>query len=857
MRRPFLILSGALLFGEVVMYFSSFAACFCLAVLAMAAVWAAGRKNLRILLALPFLFFIGMARMGSAVSESPLALEAQESTVKLSAAARISEIKMGSSSLTFYADQVVSLEGKPPGTPPLLKGAVVAFKNASFGNTSWEAGAFAGEECAAAGDGMDESRIPAIGDWVYGEAEFSLFDQATNFGQFDSRAYYRSMGLEGRLQFSRWKLAPSHSCFLKNKVFQVKSYLAGRLYRAAGADGGLLAAILLGEKSFLDEEDKALFQNGGMSHIYAVSGLHITFVGQGILKQMKKRGIPRKLRTLAAFLVAVLFWLLTGGSVSAKRACLMFCLSVLAGQIGRCYDFLNGVVAACDWILLEQPLAMAQPGFQQSFLAMAGILLATSLEKARKRAGQEPSGNGIEQRNQCKKQEIRERKNGSILRVSLWIQLTLLPATLWHYFQYPLYSLALNLFLVPQLGAALALGYLSLALLCLCPAAAGFSLGLARLLFALWRRVISWALGLPGAVLVLGRPEPARLAVYGAALAGWYLACRYAVHGLRAHKCFARRYCGAWHEVIGLALLLPTSLLLLARMPGPGLTVAFLDVGQGDGIYIQEESGFCMMLDGGSSDIRAVGERRLLPYLKAMGCGKVDDWFLSHPDVDHLSGLRELLETGFPVSRLWISEVFRENDTVRELEYLAQKAGCQVRFTGPGLLLSGESLSLECLYPEKGQVVESANNGSMVLLLEYEGASMLFPGDLEQEGERSLLEPTEKAQTENGLGITQKAEAEKGDGKAENAGAENRLGCQILKAGHHGSKGSTGEAFLEKVSPGLTVISCGKNNSYGHPHEETLKRLEKSGSKVLTTMESGAVTVTVVRREIRVSTFLP
>lgn len=196
--------------------------------------------------------------------------------------------------------------------------------------------------------------------------------------------------------------------------------------------------------------------------------------------------------------------------------------------------------------------------------------------------------------------------------------------------------------------------------------------------------------------------------------------------------------------------------------------------------------------------------------------------------------------------------VFRGNEAVLELAALAEENGTEVRFTGPGVLLSdrnpGETdgidqsggtgyfdgsdsfassaaagFSVTCLYPEPEEPISSTNDGSMVLLVRYEGVDILMTGDLESSGEARLL-------ARNGL--------------------SGPLTCDILKVGHHGSKGSTGQPFLAELDPFFAVISCGRGNSYGHPHPELLSRLEEQGCQAVSTMEEGAVTLGICEGEI-------
>lgn len=141
---------------------------------------------------------------------------------------------------------------------------------------------------------------------------------------------------------------------------------------------------------------------------------------------------------------------------------------------------------------------------------------------------------------------------------------------------------------------------------------------------------------------------------------------------------------------------------------------------------------------------------------------------------------------------------------------------------------------LTCLHPEKSYVNSDANAGSMVLYLTYGSFSALFTGDLEGQGEEQVTERLARMRETGGL--------------------PERI--TLLKAAHHGSKNSTKEAFLELVNPRLTLISAGQDNSYGHPHKETLARLEAQGSAVLQTPVSGAVTVKVRGEKVKTTLYL-
>ena len=243
-----------------------------------------------------------------------------------------------------------------------------------------------------------------------------------------------------------------------------------------------------------------------------------------------------------------------------------------------------------------------------------------------------------------------------------------------------------------------------------------------------------------------------------------------------------------------------------------------LDVGQGDGLFLRTEGGTACLIDGGSSDIKQVGRYRILPFLKERGVGRLDYVLVTHTDGDHISGIRELLEQagepgGIRVETLLLSEQSAAEEAGLQLIELAAQAGTSVRQIEAGMVLADGSASISCIHPGRGSFYADKNAGSLVLRLTYGDFSILLTGDLEETGEREILD----------------------------AGEE--LTCDVLKAGHHGSRFSTTEEWMEKAAPKLTLISCGKNNSYGHPHEETIARIREAGSGVLMTPEQGAVTI--------------
>ena len=309
----------------------------------------------------------------------------------------------------------------------------------------------------------------------------------------------------------------------------------------------------------------------------------------------------------------------------------------------------------------------------------------------------------------------------------------------------------------------------------------------------------------------------------------------------------------------------------------PELQVTFLNVGQGDCIFLQTENGASYLTDGGSSSVSKVGKYRMIPFLKYQGASQIKAVFVSHADSDHCNGIAELLEQaeleGIRVENLVLTDLADEcrSEGYEELVELAGQNGITVQFLHEGQQLQDGELLFQCLHPSKGYRAEDLNETSMVLLVTYREFSMLLTGDVQGAGEEHL---TQELQDWKEPGVTQMQDVIRISGEEESMEEEsieeesiederieeqieekrpqNKMGVNhaeteltVLKVAHHGSKNSTSEEFLKAANPRLAIISCGEGNHYGHPHEETLERLEKADVPWFCTKDYGAITVTV------------
>ena len=259
--------------------------------------------------------------------------------------------------------------------------------------------------------------------------------------------------------------------------------------------------------------------------------------------------------------------------------------------------------------------------------------------------------------------------------------------------------------------------------------------------------------------------------------------------------------------------------LILFAHSEKNLKITFIDVDQGDCILIENPDGDTYMIDGGSSSVSNVGTQRIKNALYYKGISKIDYLIITHPDEDHTNGVLQLMsedEAGSIKFENLLMPFFENNESYETLIETAKQSGINVVNLHAGMVIEDNTLSLTCLSPEKNEANSDTNDGSAVISLEYGDFDALFTGDISSEKESELLRK---------------------------GAFNNKSDYEILKTAHHGSMGSTSEAFLEKLSFETAVISAGVDNTYGHPHKETLERLENAGTEILVTAECGEIEV--------------
>ena len=766
-KRPLMDAAGGFVLGEVCALLPME---FCVGILALVGArvsyrWKKRRGRNLFWWILPLFVILGMGRMDRDQEQIRISKEtyAQVEGERIWVEGRICAIKEGERSTVLELEEVVfkSDQGKKE-YPPV----VVYVKSGEGGNQELRIGRRIG---------------------VWGELE--RFSASGNPGQFDYEKYYHALGMEGRvfgeeIQVIDWGFSPYlDGIYTRRQIWKKRLETLCDL-----EDLGVFQAVVLGEKSGLSEEMRTLYQRNGIAHLLAVSGLHISMIGLGFYHLLRKWGIGFGVSGAASFGLTVSYGVLTGGSASVVRAVVMIGFQLGADQMGRTYDLLSAMAGAALLLLFQSPSFLFQAGFQLSFGAVfaIGAVLPELVRWLEVKRGWE--------------------KN---LLVAFAVQIVTFPVIGYHFFEYPVYGMALNLLVIPLRGYVVTSGLLGILLGGIWPFGGEIAIGTGHFILVLYQRLCLGFEKIPGALWIVGRPKIWQIGIYG----GMWGVCFMMATKMQERRGAVQR----WKKAGVLALLIVAGSLILKPLPQSGLSAVFLDVGQGDGICLRTREA-TVLVDGGSSDEKKLGEQILEPFLKSKGISKVDYAIVSHGDQDHISGLTDLLEQnrGIYVEHLVLPWLGQGEDGYEDLVKLAKDSGTEIHWMRAGDRILTGRLEIRCLYAGREVYRQDRNEHSLFLEVSYGNVGILLTGDMSKEGERDWL-------------------ADLGE-----FGVEERR-VRILKAAHHGSKHSSTREFLQAVSPNLVVISCGEKNRYGHPNEEMLGRLEEEGIEYLVTMEEGAV----------------
>nr|WP_289628180.1 DNA internalization-related competence protein ComEC/Rec2 [Listeria ilorinensis] len=599
-----------------------------------------------------------------------------------------------------------------------------------------------------------------------------------NPNQFNYRMYLKRQGIFWELDAEQLTMTNQHVTKLRFAFQNLRQSLLNQIEQGFSKQtAGYMQALLLGDKARLSAEVYQEYQQLGIVHLLAISGLHINLFSGIVFFILIRLGTTRE---KAAFILCIflpLYALLAGANPPVLRAAIMGML-VFAGIIGS--KRWSGLVCLCVAGLLFffwRPNVLYEVGFQLSFTVSFAIILSSRIWLER--------------------YQHFFTKSLAISFISIFAAA---PIMMFHFYEFSIMGLFFNLLYVPLFSfLLLPLCLINLLVWPFLPLHA-FCAQILDQLFVWTEKWTDFFSRFPLQTIVTGRPDFWQLLLF----IGLTWLIFYMFENRRSVKPF---------------IVLYVLLILAARMPLHG-QVLFIDVGQGDSILIRLPFGKGdYLIDTGGQvvfekeawakqkDPFAIGKDILVPTLKAAGISELDKVFLTHSDADHIGAYQDLIKeinidtiykTRGAESKKLMAEALAASPTVKIVDVIQ---GMEFQMAGQ---------YFQVLAP-KEEVGEGGNDDSIVLYAELDQKRWLFTGDLEAAGEKGLLEQ----------GMIQDVD--------------------IMKVGHHGSKTSTTNTWLQATNPEIAVISCGFENRFGHPHQETLQALEKNHTMIYRTDEQGAI----------------
>lgn len=654
-----------------------------------------------------------------------------------------------------------------------------------------------------------------IGNKVHIEGYVNKNQSPMNIGQFDSETYYRSMGETGIIYANDIYVADKHYNIIRQNIYEIREIIINQIFKIFNKrNAGLFTAMLVGDKSYIDKDQRALFNDNGIAHILAISGLHLSILGLCLFELLRKR-FSIKISGISVSIFVLLYTVFIDASVTTLRAVIMLYIRFLALGLGRSYDSKNVLFLTAIVFIILQPYIIFNSGFLFSYVAVYSLNMNYKFEfkafvSLRKRILYliDPY-------------ELKTIKKIHVIPHVIILTLFLFPITVFNYFKYPLYSLLLNLIVIPLMTLVLVFGVFGLLASFINLFCGKLLVGIVHFIFVLYEALCNYINTLPYHSLNIGRPSLTSIIVFYLVLFVIYYVMDW---------CAGAKFTKPAIFAI-LIIILIGSVFAMTYHHINGLNIEMLYIGQGDSLIIRDND-ITVTIDGGSTTSKSNGKYILEPNIMAKAIDRIDIAFITHSDKDHTNCIEYLLKEGNIEIGILVLPIFAKNDhTYNDLKAMCDisKVPIQYMKQNDSIKISDE-LSFLCISPSENykEVKNDVNNQSLVLKMNYKNKTALFTGDIGKDIEERLVY---------------------------DRNVNSKLHADILKVAHHGSKNSSMNVFIDKVSPEYAIVSYGIGNKYGHPNEKVMERFDERNIKTYKTGESGEIDINIFNGSIIFDTY--
>lgn len=661
-----------------------------------------------------------------------------------------------------------------------------------------------------------------IGNYIKVNGGISILDEPANEGEFNQKVFYRSDGITFMAFANDISIVNANYDKLRQRIYEIKVIISSQIQKIFNEkDAGLFSAMVTGDKSTIDREQRRQFSDNGIAHILAISGLHLSILGLVLFELLRKKLSVNVSASLVTVFI-ILYGIFIDASAASLRAITMLFVRFLSLSIGRTYDSNNTLYIIAFIFLMLRPYLLFNAGFQFSYVAIFALNHKVTIGS---------------------KDATREVRVPAVIILTLF----LFPITIYHYFTYPLYSILLNLIVIPLMSLVLGFGLIGLGVSFISIQLGKIIVFVVHIIFLIYSKLCDLVEALPYHLMAIGRPTIYEILCFYVVLFVIFFALKSIyIPKRRVHNAYIvrddeessiRKDLLMIKNVICLGLcttLLTFAILVLSIRMHSDMRMTFLSIGQGDSILIEAKD-LILTIDGGSTSNKSNGQYILSPHIKSRAIDHIDYAYITHADADHTNGIMYLLENEdeLKIRNLVLPITATRDKGFDKLILAAENTNTNVCYMKEGDVMSfNDDLSLMVLNPNEGSLKSKKidqNEMSLTFRLDYNNHSTLFTGDIGLNSMNRMLK--------------------------DNFTISN-LDVDILKVPHHGSKNSNLPEFFDKVSPEYSVFSYGKNNNYGHPSQETVNSIIDTGSEVLKTGESGQIDIYLDKDNIEYWTYV-
>lgn len=546
----------------------------------------------------------------------------------------------------------------------------------------------------------------------------------------------------------------------------------------------ILTGILIGEKSEMEDITKQKFESASLSHLLAISGAHFAYIYAFLIFIIKK--IKNKKIGIWLTIAGIIFFIsLTNYTSSVLRAGIIILIMLFGKILHRRVNSWNSIIVSILIQIIINPYVIFNISAILSYSGVFGILLFQKyVEKMLNKIFNKKNRNIIN-------------KLISVISVSISANIIITPIIVLKFNKIYTNFIISNILAGSLVGIIIILGFISIIL------NIKIVYFILNIFINIFNTMITFCGKLPMSFFITTTPSKISIfLIYILIFLIWY----------KINK-------KSNYKRISLIVILLIIMIIFFNLKMPlkdKIIINFVDVGQGDCTLIRTKSESILIDSGGSTDENYdVGKQILFPYLMSRKIKTIDFVLISHFDADHCQGLIYILKT-IKVKKIIIAKQPEKVELYNNILKLAKEKGTEVIIAKKGNIFNIGDIKLKILFPENDFIEENKiNNNAVLCKLVYNKFSMLFTGDLEKPAEEKIL-------------------------KYENI---NELKSTILKVGHHGSKTSTTDEFLNEVNPKIALIGVGKNNKFNHPNKETIEKLNLKKVIVFRTDKDGEVSI--------------